>query len=105
PTISKRPVAAELEHQPAHLQLLSTGRLHFDKHDLAAGGHYSYRHSQRCRPDRVRRSAGSPHSRHVPPGQYGEVRPGGPGGDLDQSSTVKPGSAEVLSPSSSSSSS
>ena len=45
--VSERAIAAELEHEPAHFQLLPTRQFHFDEHDSAARGYYSHWDTQR----------------------------------------------------------
>ena len=59
PAFSERPVAPELEHEPAHLQTRRTGQLHLHEPDAAARRRDSDRHAQRHRPDSKRRPAGS----------------------------------------------
>src|SRR2546421_11063073 len=58
PALPERPIAAELEHEPAHLRLLSPGQLHLDKSHSAAWRHHSDRHAERRRADQIGGSAG-----------------------------------------------
>ncbi len=74
PAISKRPVAAEFQHEPAYFQTRRTGEFRFHEPDAAARRRDSHRHAQRRRADSKRRQIGSADSGPRAAGQHREVK-------------------------------